>query len=430
MQLERPTVEQLGDLYQVTWPVTGVQIAFDRLTESRDGLFAETTFARFVPGQAPGLLLDVRMNLLSGTTKGQVVKTLAAQIGDVDWLNVLEAGCFLVKRRFRDGDPAVDLASVQGGEQPRWIIRPYLASDRPALLFAAGGTGKTMFALALAVACASGRAFVGHAVGPPRKVLVLDYESDRYVHRERVNAICAGAGFGALPPDLIYHRKMDVPLAIAAPALRREIAERGIGLAVVDSLAQASGELEESGPIVQCFGAIRSFGVPTIILSHITKGAMQADEEGSGRKRLAPFGSVFSLNSAGNAWSLRRRGGEDESGGSLLLVHEKTNNGRYFARHAYRVSYLQEAGEDGALLSCSYHQEEYGESFSDHLPLTEVILRLLTKDGPKTPADLLTALPDVAGATLRSTLSNLKSGGRVVQLDDRRYAAHASTREA
>lgn len=433
MALERPDISQLGDSYQLTWPITGVQIVFDRLVETREGLFSEATFARYVPGQAPRLLLDTRFNLLSATTKAQVVKTLAGQLEEVDWANVLETGCFLVKRRQREGDPAVDLALLPPSDRPRWVLRPYLSADRPAIIFGAGGGGKTMFALAAAVSCASGHPIVGQPVGPPRRVQILDYESDHYEHQARVRAICRGAGLPPLAPNCLYHRRMPVTLAAAAPTIRREIATLGIGLVLIDSLAGAAGELEESAAILQCFAAIRSLGVPVLVISHITRASIQADELANGRRRLSPFGSVFAENSAGNTWSLRRRGEEGAGSGSLLLVHEKTNNDRYHPRHAYRVSFLRDSPtseeEDGELLAVTYRREDYGDAFEDHLPLTQKLLRLLDKDGPKTSQELLGLLPELKPTTVRATISNLKEAGRIVQLQDRRYAVGAPERE-
>jgi hypothetical protein len=428
--LEPAEFKPVGDAYEYTWPVTGIQVAFDRVGESRDGgLWAEATFARWTPGQEPRLLHDTRFNLLATATKAGLVKTLERQTADeaIDWTNLLETACFLVKRRFRDGEPAVDLGLMERRPRAQWTIRPYLAPDRPAVIFGPGGCGKTWFGLTLALAAACCRPIIGQPLGDPRRALVLDYEANGDVHQERLDAIYRGARLGKqLPPGLIFHQRMSAPLVAAAGGIRRRIAKDGIGLILIDSLAQAAGELEESGPIVQCFGAMRSFGVPVIVISHVTKMSMQnADEPGNTQRRLSPFGSVYTENSAGNCWSLRRRGDEGSDASSLMLTHEKTNNHRYQPRHAYRVTFTPGADEDAPPASVTYAREDFAAAFADRMPLTDQIEHAL-KPGPMPIADLVETFSDERPQNVRATVSNLKRSGRIIQLQDHRYALSAS----
>jgi hypothetical protein len=59
--------------------------------------------------------------------------------------------------------------------EAEWLAEPIIAAKRSHAIYAPGGTGKSLLALWLAAAVATGRPIFGHT-NPPRDVLYLDYE--------------------------------------------------------------------------------------------------------------------------------------------------------------------------------------------------------------------------------------------------------------
>jgi len=301
---------------------------------------------------------------------------------------------------------------------------------------------KTYFLAAAAVTLATGRAVVGMPVGDPLRALILDWETDRYAHAERMRALCRGAGVACDPKALgerIYYRSMVSSMAESAAYVRREIDRLGVGAVFLDSLGMAcGGELESAESILRCFIAIRTLGVPALIASHVTKAAV-ANQEG-GPRRLSPFGSIFTENAARNTWSLEWSGEEGASVGHVALIHQKTNNGRYEKRHAYSVQFSSRPGTarpegvqaadtdaddllaDERIEAVAYRRADIAaiEAFRKHVSLADQLLDILTGGAmaAKEAADAIDAPQDQVRARLR----DLMQRGKVVQLPDRRYA--------
>ena len=421
--LERPDTARIGDAYRYTWPTTGVRVELDRLQENRDGLVAEATIARLV-GAQPHLLHDARLNLLSTQTKAGLVRALEKQAQDVDWQNVVETFCFLAKRTFRDGDPALDLMAEPPPPRPRWLLKPYLEHAGPTTLFGPGGSGKTYLVDAMAVTLATGRSLLGFP-SEPVKVLLLDYEADRATHYQRIQAVQLGHNRTEDLDGLIFYRSMSAPLYAAAPGLRRQVADLGIGVVFTDSLSLAcGGDLKESSDVLRCFAAARSMGVPHLFIAHVTKEQVRSTEEG-GSRRMSPFGTIYTENQSRNTWSVQRSGEEGDDEGHVALVHEKTNNGRFQKRHAYRVRFTPDPQDEDAVAAVEYRPVDLASvpAFSERVPLTDRLLAEL-RDGGKDLEALYAQVPDQPQNKIRATLSYLGKQGKVVRLDPRRYGLH------
>jgi hypothetical protein len=230
-------------------------------------------------------------------------------------------------------------------------------------------------------------------------------------------------------PARIYYRSMTGPLAEAAPYLRRETDRLGADVAMYDSLGMAcGGELESAESILRCFTGARIVGRPAVFASHVTKAAMRGDGENSGR-RLSPFGSVYTENAARNTWSLEWAGEEGEDEGAVALVNQKTNNGQYQKRHAYRVRFVNSAEDEAGETQVSaveYRRCELSEvaAFQKQQSLADQVLQSLLR-GAKTPKDAAEEIGAPADQ-VRSRLREMADRGKVIQLPDKRYAAAAS----
>ncbi len=414
MSIEVPTLTVVGDVYQFCWPVTGVEMTIDRLSEAKEGLQSEVTVAQTL-GDTPGLLHYARLNLLSTTTRASLVKALGARAEGIDWAAALEQACLLTVSRYRLGEPVIDLRTVDLNGGTHWRIRPFVEEAAATILFADGGTGKSLFGLALGVTQATGEPVLGELSGDKGPVLYLDWEADEDTHAERLAAICAGAQL--TEPPAIYYRRMTASLKESVPYVRRDIAQLGIKLVIVDSLGAAKGgEPEGADSSIALFGAARSFGTPWIGIDHITKAA-SSPTSGKGR----PYGSTYTHNLARLTWSLEQADEQNADGFAVALTNHKRNNGRLLPRQGYQVTLDVEDATDR--LRCVHFKPidaKKDAGLASKLPLGERIVAALNR-GARSNQELYEEFPTEDSAVIRARLKDLRDKGRVIAVPDDRW---------
>lgn len=305
----------LADTYRYSWPEEGIEVLVDRMTESHSDLVCEMTVRTARP--FPGLLRQAKFNLSSTRTRNEWVKALNERGLEVDWYAAIEQACTLSLRRWREGAAFIDLSTVAPREDDAYLLKPYVIEGASSGVFADGGTGKSLFALACGLTIATGEDVFGVQTSRVCPVLYLDWEWDEEAHAERLEALCLGAGI-AKPEGMIWYRREFASINESAPNIRRFIAEKGIGFVVVDSLGFARGGEPESAELtIKTFASIRSFGVPTLFVDHIAKHA--TDKQHS-------FGSVYTRNSARLMWRIDAEEQETNDGPKRLgLVNTKWN---------------------------------------------------------------------------------------------------------
>lgn len=418
---EQPVAEYHTDFYRFTWAGAGVEIELSRFSESGDTLTAEATAASR-HGDDVMLLKRSRVNLLTdGGARLAFQKALQARAQAIPWPTLLEQAFFLAVERFREGEPAIDLADVEPGGQ-RWLLHPYIEIDGATVMFGPGGTGKSMLAVALAFQVATGEGILGSLRAEAHPVLYLDWEANEHIHAGRTRAVAHALGHDESTRGLLYYRQMTSPLSAAVPWLRRFIAQRAIGLIVVDSMTPARGSSEHAtyeSASMRLYDALRSLGIAALVIDHVSKGAIQA-ARGSGEAVL-PYGSIMSLNRARNAWLVTQGALEGQAACYCLsLEHVKTNNGLYEPRRAYRVEHTNDA--EGRLIAVDYSSTSFTGAFPGKMTLAERILELL-RGGAMSAADIGQDL-GVAPANIRTEAANLVARRKLVRLGDpknRRY---------
>ncbi len=407
----KPELEARGDAYQVTWPCQ-IEAEVDRIVEHRDELSAEVTI-RSARQPRPGLLHSARLNLMSSQARRTLATALARRDDGLDWDALLEGLCFLVREAYRRGEPPIDLREYERSAGARWFVEPFVEFGGPTVLFADGGTGKSLLAIGVAATASQARPVLGQLHGAPRGVLYLDYETDVDTFDERFSAVLAGAGIETRPP--VFYKRLAASIDALAPTLRREIAEREVGFVVVDSLGYArGGEPESADFTIRLFNAMRSLGVPWLGIDHVTK------EKGNDSRR--PFGSTYTHNAARLTWSLDKAPAEDGDEAMVLaLVNHKRNNGRLLPRRGYRVELANDERE--RLVSVRFRLAELARVFPQKATLRERILAEL-RDGPKRP-ELLIEAAGADARQIRARLSELRRREVIVDLPDGMVALRA-----
>lgn len=328
-----PEASYSDDLYRFEWPDDQASIVMERFAEERGSIHAEVTCSTARPPN-PGLLQRSKLNLLADRSITSMAKKLESRQADVDWDGMLTAACFLAIERYRQGEPLVDLVTLshQTDFQPLRFVVPPFWEVNPSVVFADGDSGKSSFALALAVSVASGTPIVGDDVLLQGKVLFLDWETDEGTHAERLRALCA-ANSVELEPGAIEYRREYASLKESAPALRRLVAEHGFKAMIIDSLGAARGdEPENAGSTIALFGAIRQLGIPALLIDHVSHET--ARRNGFDAPEV-PFGSRYTRNLSRLMWGMVAAKPSDES--SVTYQRFKMRKGNNVGRMQERV---------------------------------------------------------------------------------------------
>ncbi len=406
-----PSVTFLEDHHRHVYGDEGIEVLLDRFVEDRrSGLMAEITITTSREPK-PGLLHHGRLNLISSRSRADIIKALEQRVDgnfltDVDFCAILEQLCFRSLRRWREGDPTVDLREVQLGEKLGWIIEDILGAGATNW-FGDGGSGKSTLADAATISVASGVPIIGDVLVDPTPSLNLDWETDEHDHAEKYRAICAGAGITERPP--VYYRRMVASLVESAPTIRKEIAKLGIGFVVVDSLGAArGGDPESAESTIRLFNAARSLGIPWLGIDHVPKNATD-----KGRSR--PFGSTYTHNLARLTWGIEKAQEEGSDELVIALTNHKANRGRLARRRAYRARF--ENGEDGSINSITFEPTDVRDipDLAKRLPVKARILNSL-RDGRMT-TETVAAAAEVGNDEARARLNDLRREGKVVRLD-------------
>lgn len=316
-----------GDTYQFQWDI-GIAIEMARFTESsRDGLGCEIAVTSSLPPK-PGLLHHARFNLMSTQARKTLATALDARVEGIDFSGLLEYACWHAIQQWRDGDPIINLWDVPPRATPRMLVDPFIEHGGPTTLYGDGGTGKSLIAMALALTVTAAIPLLGPV--PPSvqgPVLYLDWETDEYIHSERLQALSRGY-HGTLLPAPMHYRRQQSSLTESASYIKREVARLGVVLVIADSLGAARGGDADSADLtIRTFNAARAFGCPVLFVDHLPKNA---------KDRTKPFGSVFTHNLSRITWFAEKGG----AGPGLVvgLTNQKANNGPLAPRLGYRVA--------------------------------------------------------------------------------------------
>lgn len=313
--------------WRFTWPQMA-RITLTNITEdSRGGLNAEIVIDVSAPPKPGRVYGPAKLNLLAARTIKSVASDCNDRVPSMDWQAMMLQTVELATRRWREGDPLTPLANINDPGKPRFLLQPFLEHDGTTVVFAPGGTGKSLFGLTIALAVATDivpeTLFDGKATdaGP---VAYLDWESDGITQRRRLQRICKGFGHpgNQLPTNLLYRREM-APLRSSSDRLANMFEREGIRLAVIDSIGLARGGAPESAEeTIRLFQAIRTLNIPVLAIDHVAKASFK---EKSGDRTA--FGSVYTTNAARMTWSMTAR--RDTNSGTLVLTLRctKVNNG-------------------------------------------------------------------------------------------------------
>lgn len=411
----RARIQREGLGYRVRYDEAGVELAVDRLRESRGELSGElsVTGRRTGAGVAELPLYHGRFNLSSLTARKTAAAYLAQRGEDVDWIEILEQFTVAVLAEERRGEPFERVGRESVRETIEYRLDPLCPLDDPAWLYAPFAAGKTTLASAVGLAVAGGMPIIPgwHARQSP--VLILDWEAKRSAWNDRIARIAQGADVTV--PDTIHYRRCSRSLPDQVSEVAAFVAKHEIGLLIIDSAGKAIPNAREgvdaNEGALALTRALRAIGTSSLIIDHV-RGDMLQSEHAVAR----PYGSVYKLNEARSAWELRREDSPLPNRVELALLHTKFNDGPKHAPIGLTVEY------DGDTGPISFHRADIeAPELLRVLSQSEQMHRILM-GGPMSEAKIADRLSEAAGHTVKTstvrTILSRDKGRRFVRLPD------------
>lgn len=410
--MNAPEVNADGESWIYSWHDLGVSIGFELLHERSDGLHGEL----WVAGDANRNGLDGHIswgtfNLSSPTARGRQATILASRsngqhVKAGTWVELLEYACTRTAQESRRGEPPVDLSEGEPILELPYLVKPFLAEGQPTVLFGDGQVGKGWIALALCLSLRLGGEVLPGLV-PTRQCncLYLDWETDSDSNKRRLAYIYRGLGLHARPPGISYQR-LYRPLSDEASKVRALIRQTQSELMVIDSIGlAAAGDIRESDPATRFMSTVRSLGITSLLIGHVSKAV--ATQKGNDAGRV--IGSTFYQLLARSAWEVKA---DSETKPAIVgFYHRKVNLGPMQPSFALRMAF-----QDAPAYQVQFSKADLEESalIADRAPIPQRMVAALRR-GPLSNSDLAERL-GVNPAALRKTGDRLSLRGSIVKL--------------
>jgi hypothetical protein len=403
--------DELGNL-SVQWldPAgISLEIRISNLDTKRDALTCLLTVRKKEGGSKwKWLLAPRRINLLSSSSVTGLRRELNNSDKRFDWQQRLDQVIIACYQSIRDASKAVDLSTIQSSKTT-WLAAPMLEQGEHTVLFAEGGLGKSLFALALGIQCATGKKIVPSIDIPeqPVKVLYLDWETGADVHKRRLDQICTSVSMTA-PKDRLFYWRMEHALREAFQDIKQFITANNIGLVIIDSAAlAANGDVNESSTGTDYIKTVRELGnIATLTITHVSKATIE-------RERLVPIGSVYFQNGPRSSWGLVGEQDElSETKRNLGLIHVKSNNASLNKPLSFTLDF-----SEPEQIKFSGGSVFNSDAVSKHVSKRDRILNLLTS-GRWTAKAIGDELSDIPYETIRRTISRLVKSNHAMKMGD------------
>jgi AAA domain-containing protein len=315
----------------------GLRFIFTDMAPRTGGIYAwvEVRWQGNIPDPRP--LAFGTYNLMGNRTVSTLTSEVMASDGNLDKAAVRELvteavnDVRLVLTEQHDAKPLHETETTQR----RWTLKPLLEASSITRLIAAGGSLKSLFALAICATVATGSPkFLGLKPQQTGSSLFLDWEADAAIHAERLRALCKAVGLQV--PETIHYMRMSGALHLSQRRIASAVADIDPVLLVADSNAMArgaSGDGSAEDSTIRMFSALRSFQRSALIVDH------KSDEKAR-RGLTGGYGSIYNRNLARLEWEVNRVVSNVEST-DLVLRLEKANNMRRGLELGYRVTIKQ-----------------------------------------------------------------------------------------
>ena len=401
-----PTIEKQGSGYKVTWDSHRVEMLV-RYIKPRGFKAEVSTLLQGQPVHRSNPTLDSASGM-DGFARKLNKRRPESDYG-VPWDQLVEDLSGIVIDTYRSGQPAVKLSEVDLSDSIDWRIDNVLLDGEINLIWADGGTGKSMFALFLSVLAQQGYMSSEHGlIVEPCNVLYLDYETKPKEIATRARMIHSGLGLEASDVartgSKITYNKCEHTLVEEEDYIQDLIYKNDISLVIIDSMGRAvSGEMESSESVLPFMASVERLNTTVLIISH-------------SNKQGTLFGSAYTSNSA-RLVSEAKRSGSNTKGMDFSLFCRKANNVPMQPPQSWGVDF-----SEGKVVYT--RGDVFATDAAGELSYRDLVYRILANEGSKTREYLKDAIkslkadpPDRIERNVDSAVSKHKSDGKIIESD-------------
>lgn len=347
-------------LYVVRSAAHALTFEFDNLHTHRSSVSAEVT----VRVEGVELISQTDLSLKDPAKQTTLARNLQELCWSIGWRVLVPKACALVLKRFRQGAPILWVDEKTLVEQLSFVVNPLVMKNKPTVMFADGGQGKSTLAVMTTLLVTKGTSVAGFS-GVKGRALYLDWEDDDSVFTRRHHAI--QAAHPELRGEPVGYLACTQPLARMTQELSRRIQREGITYLVIDSLLKAAGGGSDAETTEQLFAALRILNTATLIIAHVPK------PQANGPTTPTIYGSVFSSNFARSTWELKTEQEIGEDSAVIGLFHRKSNLTRKHAPLGIKVT----QDKDTTVIRYESHDLTQTEEIKRGLPIPSQIRNLL-----------------------------------------------------
>lgn len=395
--MNEPKVLAHGRGWHVIFPADPdvVSIEVQRLVDKSESCWAELT----IVSKGGTVRWEPRINLYSAPARKALAKDCEEAVPLGRWGDLLERGTRALHKA-RNTLPEPQVLTTLPPISREWLVPGWIPAGEITTLFGDGGSGKSLFVLALALAGLKKRMLGDQwQVRALNRVMYLDWESRHEEHSMRLWSLMNASYEGEPVPAIHYHR-LRRPLADVWEGLQRQLIKDPCDLVIIDSaMFASSGELDTADSAMGLYNILAEMApASVIVIGHVTK---MTAEQSRGEGRM--YGSVQHRNAPRSNIEFRLQDGATPYERTVSCYHRKTNAWGGVQGEAAFTFVSDEQGRT---------MVRPGQRDHAHSSLSTQILAAL-KPGPETVTDLSQALDEPEGS-VRKTLHRLQNRDMVV----------------
>tara|TARA_R100001530_G_scaffold56641_1_gene41341 strand:+ start:272 stop:2314 length:2043 start_codon:yes stop_codon:yes gene_type:complete len=401
-----------GDV-DIVWADNGVRVTFSRISRSRERLSCEITVTSHQVGD---LLGPVAFDLMSMSKRKEAVSALNSAQPE-EWGAILDVACRIARNAQDDTAEFIESWKEPfDGSFREWLVPGLLPDKVPTVVYAGGGSGKSLVGIATAMSVSSMIPIIDgiEDATDTGGVLFLDWENDHKEFQSRANIIAKGVTRRGLAEGnldredfpVTYHRCV-APLTTMQPKIERWVEQNAGKLIVIDSLVPAlDGDANDSETARRFMNTLRSFNCASLIISHTSKEGKM-------------FGSTFWFNLSRNVWEVEKEENVGQNYTDIALVHKKSNNSKLLNPIGIRLQFFGPNRNPTEVTFEQVNVIDTSGKLAESIPTKARIINLLKKEGAMSVSEIVDELGSgVSKERATRALTRGRDSGLFVHISD------------
>jgi hypothetical protein len=383
MSTSEPTITQIAGGWEFTYP-DGVRIQARGLGRNKSKyLTAEVDIYENQKNTTP--IVGQTINLSDLKKLDGFADLLGERWVNKDWVNILVDWRKRIIQLYREGDAIEESCPYEEVEPVKYLVEPLIHENNPTIIFGEKGTAKSL--LALFVAVAASLPWHDNPLGlfvPDKSISVLyiDYERTKHVFDWRLSLISSGHNLGYIP---MKYLRCWQPLADIIDQLEKAKYELGIGLLIVDSLAQAAGgNINEAETAIRFHSALRRLGISSLILAQTSKDPLN--------RNRSVYGSTHFEYYASSVWEAKKT--QEEGSPELItsLSHRRYNLSEKHSPLGFKFTFIKEPSQKEPHAIRASRTDLITTELATELDIKDRAYNLLLRHGRMESSDIAEAI--------------------------------------